>query len=90
MSSNEKGWAWFGVSDSSQATDDLELARCFARVFRGGDGERALRYLKSMSVDQVLGPCASDAMLRHVEGQRQLVAHVQRLIERGRGNVDAS
>ncbi len=82
------GWDWFdpvaavelGCGDCG---DDQDMAAVFARCFRGGDGERALAYLRGLTMDRALGPGASDAVLRHVEGQRQLVAHVCALVARG-------
>ncbi|MBL6932916.1 MAG: hypothetical protein ISR45_08215 [Rhodospirillales bacterium] len=65
----------------------MELALCFARCFRSADGELVLQHLRAMSTERILGPGASDALLRHVEGQRQLVSHIYALIERGRGNI---
>ncbi|NQU57151.1 MAG: hypothetical protein HQ513_07940 [Rhodospirillales bacterium] len=61
------------------------MALSFARCFRGPDGARVLKHLQAMSLEQAMGPSASDAMLRHLEGQRQLVTHILALIERGRG-----
>ncbi len=87
MPGNKSGWAWFGVSESAVLEGDRELALSFARCFRGADGQRVLKHLRAMSVEQSMGPAASDAMLRHLEGQRQLVTHIQGLIERGRGNT---
>lgn len=87
MPGNKSGWAWFGDSGKTVPEDDRGLALSFAHCFRGHDGERVLKHLRAMTVEQSLGPAASDAMLRHLEGQRQLVTHIQGLIERGRGNT---
>ncbi|MBP5858457.1 hypothetical protein KAJ83_15660 [Marivibrio halodurans] len=56
----------------------------FARCFAGADGERALAHLARITVERVLGPEASDAGLRDLEGQRRLHHHILGLIERGR------
>ena len=91
MSSPDHGWAWFERIDADRldATDsdaaDLDLARAFARCFRGEDGSRVIEHLRAVTVGRALGPAASDAQLRHTEGQRQLVAYINALIERGRG-----
>jgi len=87
MSSNKSGWDWFGVSESQEGEGERDLALSFARCFRGADAERVLKHLRAMTVEQSLGPAASDGMLRHLEGQRQLVSHIQGLIERGRGRT---
>jgi len=62
----------------------LDIA--FARCFSGRDGEIVLSHLTSVTLKRALGPESSDALLRHLEGQRQLVAYIQGLIERGRDN----
>jgi len=89
MNNNNKGWAWFGVSenDTGAEPDDRGLSLAFARCFRGIDGERVLRHLTAMTLEQALGPGAGDAQLRHLEGQRQLVIHIRAHIERGRNNT---
>jgi len=61
-----------------------ELALIAARCFQGGDGRRLLAYLRAITQERALGPDSTDAQLRHLEGQRQLVHHIQVLIERGR------
>jgi len=83
----DDGWNWFGgtgTDDRDADTDDAGLALTFARCFRGTDGERVLAHLRALTVERVLGPSATDAQLRHAEGQRQLVFHILSLIERGR------
>lgn len=82
------GWDWFETGTPPVAPDALEadraLALAAARCFRGRDGERVLAYLRAMTLERALGPGAPDPLLRHLEGQRQLVAHLQALVERGR------
>lgn len=87
MKNNNKGWAWFGGVEPGvgETPEDRSLSIAFARCFRGADGERVLRHLTAMTLEQALGPGANDAVLRHLEGQRQLVAHIRSQIERGRG-----
>lgn len=64
---------------------EIAVARCFA----GPDGDRALAYLARVTVQRTLGPEASDAALRDLEGQRRLYHHLLGLIERGRTAPDA-
>lgn len=94
MSDLDLGWAWFETNSSSsdheQSPLDHDLAHVFARCFRGEEGVKVLRYLKSTTHSRILGPSASDALLRHMEGQRQLVAHIISLVEHGRGHGQAS
>lgn len=66
---------------------DTELAGAFARCFAGIDGRRALAHLRALTLDRHLGPAAPDAALRHLEGQRALVAHILALVVRGGGRV---
>lgn len=82
MADNGDGWDWFDRAEAPGS--DRALALAFARCFRGGDGEAVLAYLRAQTLARVLGPGANDALLRHLEGQRQLVAHILHLVERGR------
>lgn len=61
-----------------------DLAKCFARCFRGADGERAIAHLKSQTTEIAMGPDMTDARLRHLEGQRFMVRTIINLIERER------
>ena len=63
------------------------IARAFARCFASVEGEFALRHLDEMTMRRALGPDASEAMLRHLEGQRQLVAYIHALVARGRAGL---
>jgi hypothetical protein len=81
---SEAGWEWFAETMPSQPVGDVELARLFAKSFAGRDGDRALAHLKSLTLDRHLGPEASDAQLRHLEGQRHLVSTILALVARGR------
>ncbi len=82
------GWAWFDTGSHSSEHEkphlDRDLAQVFARCFCGKEGLIVLEYLKSITQSRVLGPAASDALLRHMEGQRQLVAQIVSLVEQGR------
>ncbi|WP_448192714.1 Bbp19 family protein [Azospirillum sp. sgz301742] len=78
------GWAWFADPAAPSSEDP---APSFARCFGGADGARVLGVLRAMTVERTLGPDASDAALRHLEGQRQLVATILALVARGRGEV---
>ena len=81
------GWDWFetpappALPETMEAGRDLALAA--ARCFRGADGEKVLAYLRAATLERALGPNAPDTLLRHLEGQRQLVAHITRLVQRG-------
>jgi hypothetical protein len=61
-----------------------DLARCAARIFGSADGQRLLDHLERAYLLRRVPPQASDQELRHIEGQRFLVAHLQSLVARGR------
>ncbi len=74
---------------ASYPNDDTQIqqpniALCFARIFGTERGRLALRHLRMITIERTLGPTASDASLRHLEGQRQLVSYICALVERGR------
>ena len=64
-----------------------ELAKAFARCFGTRDGAVVLTHLRRLTVERALGPEAAAPMLRHLEGQRQLVAQIETLVARGRQGV---
>jgi hypothetical protein len=80
-----QGWAWFGhdATPADGNPHELELCRAFARCFTGPDGRLVLEHLKRTVLERRLPPSASDAELRHLEGQRYAVAHIVAMIERG-------
>jgi len=79
-----KGWAWFDAPGDAQADpDEIALCKAFARCFAGRDGQQVLDHLRRLMLDRRLAPCASDAELWHLEGQRSAVAHVLGMIQRG-------
>jgi hypothetical protein len=67
--------------DQGEAAD---LARAFARTFADADGQRVLAHLRRLTFERFQGPAASEAALRHLDGQRALVATIEGLIRRGR------
>ncbi len=79
------GWAWFdAASEPMIEQPDPELCRAFARCFAGADGQRVIEHLRRLILDRRLPPGASDAALRHLEGQRFAVAYLLAMVERGR------
>lgn len=87
------GWEWFDGaparnSDEASITRiDADLADAFAKCFRGADADQVLKYLRAITIERSCGVGASEGLLRHVEGQRQLVFHIESLIERGRNGA---
>lgn len=72
------------MPEPEQAT---ELAAAAARCLSGVDGQRLLDGLVGMTLHRTAGPGLSDAALRHLEGQRALVAWLLALVGRGGGAV---
>jgi hypothetical protein len=82
----QTGW---GALTPIGATGDpdhrAKIERAFARCFAGAEGELAFAHLRALTLDRALGPNSTDAALRHLDGQRCLVLHMQALMDRGRG-----
>ena len=70
---------------SSGRSKELEykLNEAFAAVFRDKSGELVLNYLKSITVNRICGPEATDNALRHLEGQRFNFGVIQARYEAG-------
>jgi hypothetical protein len=80
-----QGWAWFAdnAAVGEPLPEEAELCRTFARCFAGSDGRAVLEHLRRTVLERRLAPNASDAELRHLEGQRYAVAHIVAMVERG-------
>jgi hypothetical protein len=93
MTGKAQGWDWFQPASGGHAAADdpaageLDAAIRFARCFADADGQAVLSHLRAMTLERTLGPAASDAHLRHMEGQRQLVIHILSLVARGHGRT---
>ena len=61
-----------------------DLAIAFARTFGHDEGKRVLAHLRSLTRDRTFGPETPVRTLRYMEGQRSLVAYMERLVARGR------
>jgi hypothetical protein len=70
-------------ADAAQGGGE-DLAQCAARLFASQDGQRLLTHLEKVFLLRRVPPQTSDQELRHIEGQRSLVAHLQSLAARGR------
>lgn len=55
-----------------------------ARLFKTEDGQRFLAYLRNITINRITGPEVPDIQLRHLEGQRFIVAIIERRISDGR------
>lgn len=87
MAEQPNGWDWFETGEAPSGAQMERLAALAARCFCGADGAAFLDYLRALTTERALGPATSNRMLRHLEGQRQLVAHIGSLVSRGRGGV---
>ncbi len=61
------------------ALPDEEVRRMFAGCFITGEGRFVLSFLRKVTLERCLGPDASDAELRYLEGQRRLVKYIEAL-----------
>ncbi len=89
MTHTHDEWAWLSPQASKPEgaradPADQELAKSFARTFGQSDGKRVLAHLLNLTKDRALGPETPGTVLRYVEGQRGLVAYMERMIARGR------
>jgi len=62
-------------------SNDEKISKDIRSVFRTPNGKEVLKYLRSITIEAVTGPAASDAELRHLEGQRYLVGLLERRIK---------
>lgn len=80
------GWHWFEAVENDEAQDSEQsrpVAIAFARCFASPDGQSVLTHLRRLTLERALGPGASDAMLRHLEGQRHLFSYMLALVAKG-------
>lgn len=72
------GWSWFSATVPTSHNDE-DLAHAVAACFAGRNGELVIQHLRATFLDRRVAPKASDAELRHVEGQRSAIAYLLRL-----------
>lgn len=85
----DTGWTWLDGHDdrpSAVPAVSIDAAVCFATP----QGRAVMAHLERLFLGRRLGPQASDAELRHLEGQRSVVAYLVALRERGRADPDTS
>lgn len=79
------GWSWFEATSTPRGDPgEAELYRACARCFAGPDGQAVITYLTRSVLERRLPPNATDAELRHLEGQRYAIAGLLAMVERGR------
>lgn len=67
--------------------EEKKLNEVFTHLFSTDLGEKALRYLRSITIEAVSGPNIEDHVLRHLEGQRFLVGVIQKRINDGKDKL---
>lgn len=66
--------------------EQKDIEHAFARLFSTDDGKKVLAWLQVMTFHRANGANSTDEQLRHMEGQRSLVASILRMVDRGRNN----
>jgi hypothetical protein len=70
-----------GPDGSARApSEQRRINEVLALAFRGESGKAALDYLRSISIERVCGPGATDQELRHLEGMRFVVGIISQRI----------
>ena len=62
------------------------IEQLYAKTFIAPAGQKVMAHLRKITIERILGPNASDAELRTLEGQRALVKQIEQLISRGKSN----
>jgi hypothetical protein len=65
-------------------TRERELNELAAAAFASDAGARFLKYLRAITINHVNGPGVAEKELLHLEGQRYLVAIIERRMDLGR------
>ena len=68
-----------GVPRSEDA--EKQINEAIALAFQGTSGEFALKYLRSISIERVMGPSFDPNSLAHLEGQRFIVGVIEQRIK---------
>ena len=61
-------------------SEDERISKDIQALFKTPNGKQVLQYLRSITIETVQGPNATDAELRHLEGQRSIVGLLSRRI----------
>lgn len=72
------GWSWFAAEPPTAVNDD-DFANAVQACFAGRNGDIVIEHLRTTFLERRVAPSASDAELRHVEGQRAAIASLLRL-----------
>ncbi len=66
--------------------EQRDIEHAFARLFSSEDGKKVLAWLQVMTFHRAASANTADDQLRFMEGQRNLVATILRMIDRGKTN----
>ena len=73
-----------GVDGFPRSKDSDEIiSKNVLSLFNTPNGIEVLKYLKSVTIEAISGSNISDAELRHLEGQRYIVALIVKRINHG-------
>ena len=64
-------------------SDEQNISLNFVSLFSSPAGAEVLRYLRSVTIEAVHGSAVTNDTLRHAEGQRYIVALIERRIQHG-------
>ncbi len=77
------GWRGLSPRKGTRRQGSPEIAEAFASCFSGPAGAHVLEYLRRTFLARRVPPTAPDSVLRHIEGQRSVIAHIESLLEQG-------
>jgi hypothetical protein len=77
-------WTEFAQRDINQQKTELDdWVKLNARLFSSADGQRWLAQVRQDKFGRSLSPAISEAELRHLEGQRQMIRDIDALVAKG-------
>lgn len=71
------------LADMQRKQQD-EVATMFSGVFDTPAGKKLMEWLKVQTINQIGGPDITNDVLRHMEGQRYIVALMDMYVKRGK------
>ena len=69
-------------------SEDTKINLNIATLFNTDTGRFVLKYLRSITIEQVNGAGVSDAELRHMEGQRYIVGLIETRMQHAHKNKE--
>jgi hypothetical protein len=89
MTHDHSAWDWFDEQSThrvSSTVEPQELHKAFARFLASPEAETVLTHLHAITRNRIFGPDVGEPVLRYVEGQKALIAYMERMATAGRGN----